>query len=119
MFGETPFYLQALTPSASLAENIQSHLLSEHAVLHNELEFLLRTEFGIHEPQIYYTILRAIAMGKHAANEIADFAGVDSNSLGTYLSKLRRLRLVERDIPVTANPNAARKSRYRLQEPLF
>ncbi|MDS0223169.1 ATP-binding protein [Haloarcula sp. S1AR25-5A] len=119
VFGGTPFYLQALTPSASLAENIQSHILSEHGVLHNEPEFLLRTEFGIREPQTYYTILRAIATGKRAANEIADFVGVDSNTLGSYLSKLRRIRLIERDIPVTANPNSTRKSRYRLREPLF
>lgn len=119
VFGGTPYYLQALTPSASLAENIQSHVLSEHGVLHNEPEFLLRTEFGIREPQTYYTILRAIATGKREANEIADFAGVNSNTLGSYLSKLRRLRLIERDIPVTANPNATRKSRYRLKEPLF
>lgn len=119
VFGGTPFYLQALTPSASLVENIQSHILSEHGVLHTEPEFLLRTEFGIREPQTYYTILRAIATGKRASNEIADFAGVDSNALGSYLSKLRRIRLIERDIPVTANPNATRKSRYRLKEPLF
>lgn len=119
VFGGTPYYLRALTPSASLAENIQSHILSEHGVLHNEPEFLLRTEFGLREPQTYYTILRAIATGKREANEIANFAGVDSNTLGSYLSKLRRLRLVERDIPVTANPTATRKSRYRLNEPLF
>ncbi|QLG61117.1 ATP-binding protein [Halorarum salinum] len=119
VFGGTPYYLQALTPTGSLSENIQSHILSEHGVLHNEPEFLLRTEFGIREPQTYYTILRAIATGKRVANEIAGFAGVDSNTLGSYLSKLRRLRLVERDIPVTANPNATRKSRYRLNEPLF
>ncbi|MFD1597528.1 ATP-binding protein [Halobellus rarus] len=119
VFGGTPFYLQALTPTASLAENINSHILSEHGVLHNEPEFLLRTEFGIREPQTYYTILRAIATGKRAANEIADFVGIDSNALGSYLAKLRRIRLIERDIPVTANPNATRKSRYRLKEPLF
>ena len=119
VFGGTPYYLRALDPSATLAENIQSVLLSEHGVLHNEPEFLLRTEFGIREPQTYYTILRAIATGKRETNEIAGFAGVDSNSLGSYLSKLRRLRLIERDIPVTANPNATRKSRYRLNEPLF
>ncbi|GAB7020869.1 ATP-binding protein [Halostagnicola bangensis] len=119
VFGGTPYYLQALDQDTSLSENIQSLILSEHGVLHNEPEFLLRTEFGIREPQTYYTILRAIATGKRKANEIASFAGVDSNSLGSYLSKLRRLRLVERDIPVTANPNATRKSRYRLKEPLF
>lgn len=119
VFGGTPYYLRALTPTASLAENVQSHVLSEHGVLHNEPEFLLRTEFGIREPQTYYTILRAIAMGKREANEIATFVGIDSNALGSYLSKLRRLRLVERDIPVTKDPNATRKSRYRLTEPLF
>ncbi|WP_336325729.1 ATP-binding protein [Halovenus sp. HT40] len=119
VFGGTPYYLQALDPTHSLAENVQSQILSEHGVLHNEPEFLLRTEFGIREPQTYYTILRAIATGKRAANEIAGFAGVDSNALGSYLSKLRRLRLIERDIPVTADPNSTRKSRYRLKEPLF
>ncbi|ELZ83568.1 ATPase (AAA+ superfamily) protein [Haloferax gibbonsii ATCC 33959] len=119
VFGGTPYYLQALTSTASLAENIQTHVLSEHGVLHNEPEFLLRTEFGIREPQTYYTVLRAIATGKREANEIANFAGIDSNALGSYLAKLRRLRLVTRDIPVTANPNATRKSRYRLNEPLF
>ncbi|QOS10749.1 DUF234 domain protein [Haloferax gibbonsii] len=119
VFGGTPYYLQALTSTASLADNIQTHVLSEHGVLHNEPEFLLRTEFGIREPQTYYTVLRAIATGKREASEIANFAGIDSNALGSYLAKLRRLRLVTRDIPVTANPNATRKSRYRLNEPLF
>ena len=119
VFGGTPYYLRALDPSATLAKNIQARILSEHGVLHNEPEFLLRTEFGIREPQTYYTILRAIATGNRETSDIAKFAGVDSNSLGPYLSKLRRVRLVERDIPVTANPNATRKSRYRLKEPLF
>ena len=119
IFGGTPYYLQALDRSRSLAENIQSLVLSEHGLLHNEPEFLLRTEFGIREPKTYYTILRALAEGRRESNEIAGFVGVDSNTLGTYLTKLRRLRLVERDIPVTANPNATRKRRYRLSEPLF
>jgi hypothetical protein len=119
VFGGTPYYLRALDPSRSLGANIQATLLSEHGVLHNEPEFLLRTEFGIREPQTYYTILRAIATGKREANEIATFAGTDSNSLGSYLTKLRRLRLVERDVPITERPTATRKSRYRLNEPLF
>ncbi|NGM71546.1 ATP-binding protein [Natronolimnobius sp. AArcel1] len=119
VFGGTPYYLQALTQSNTLAENIQTHILSEHGVLHNEPEFLLRTEFGIRDPRTYYTILRAIATGKREVSEIAGFAGIESNSVGSYLSKLRRLRLIERDTPVTANPQTTRKSRYRLRKPLF
>lgn len=119
VFGGTPYYLQALDSTATFRANVQQTILSEHGLLHNEPEFLLRTEFGIHEPQTYYTILRAIASGHRESNEIANFAGIDTNSLSSYLSKLRRLRLVGRDVPVTANPNATRKSRYRLNEPLF
>ncbi|MFB6353588.1 MAG: ATP-binding protein, partial [Halobacteriales archaeon] len=119
VFGGTPYYLQALDRSASLAENIQTLLLSEHGLLYNEPEFLLRSELGIREPQTYYTLLRAMATGRRETNEIAGFAGLDTHNIGSYLTKLRRLRLVERDIPVTADPNSTRKSRYRLSEPLF
>lgn len=119
VFGGTPFYLQALDRSTSLAENVQSLLLSEHGLLYNEPELLLRTELGIREPQTYYTLMRAMATGKRETNEIAGFAGLDAQQIGSYLTKLRRLRLIERDIPVTADPNSTRKSRYRLNEPLF
>jgi Predicted ATPase (AAA+ superfamily) len=46
-------------------------------------------------------------------------AGIDSNSLSTYLQKFRRLRLVERHIPVTASPTASKRGRYRIAAPLF
>jgi len=94
-------------------------VLSEQGLLYDEPEFLLRSELGIREPQTYYTLLRAMAAGRRETNEIAGFAGLDTHSIGSYLTKLRRLRLVERDVPVTADPNSTRKSRYRLSEPLF
>jgi AAA+ ATPase superfamily predicted ATPase len=46
-------------------------------------------------------------------------AGVESGSLSTYLQKLRRLRLVERHIPVTESPTASKRGRYRIAAPLF
>jgi AAA+ ATPase superfamily predicted ATPase len=119
VFGGTPYYLRAIDRTRSLPKNIQSLILSEHGLLHNEPEFLLRTELGIREPQTYYTLLRAMAQGKRETNAIAQFAGLDSSTIGSYLTKLRRLRLIERDIPVTADPSSTRKSRYRLTEPLF
>lgn len=119
VFGGTPYYLSAIDRSISLAENIRSLILSEHGLLYNEPEFLLRSELGIREPQTYYTLLRAMARGRREANEIAGFAGLDTHSIGPYLTKLRRLRLIERDHPVTADPKSSRKSRYRLTEPLF
>lgn len=46
-------------------------------------------------------------------------AGIESQSPSAYLQKLRRLRLVERHIPVTESPTNSKRGRYRLAAPLF
>ncbi|MDZ7688397.1 MAG: ATP-binding protein [Halobacteriales archaeon] len=117
VYGGTPFYLQTVEPDKTLAENIRSSILSENGLLHSEPEFLLRTE--LRQPNTYFSVLRALAHGRRKPNEIAGMAGVDSSSLSTYLQKLRRLRLVERHIPVTASPTSSKSGRYRLSAPLF
>jgi AAA+ ATPase superfamily predicted ATPase len=117
IYGGTPFYLQTLDPKRSLAENVQQSILSEQGLLYSEPEFLLRTE--LQQPNTYFSILRAIAHGRRTPNEIAGMAGVESQSLSTYLQKLRRLRLVERHIPVTASPTSSKRGRYRISSPLF
>jgi AAA+ ATPase superfamily predicted ATPase len=117
VYGGTPYYLQTIDPKKTLSENIQETVLSEQGLLHSEPEFLLRTE--LRQPNKYFSILRALAHGRRAPNEIAGMAGVDPSSLSTYLQKLRRLRLVERHIPVTASPTSSKRGRYRLSAPLF
>jgi len=117
IYGGTPYYLQTIDPNKPLAENISQSILSEKGLLYTEPEFLLRTE--LRQPNTYFSILRALAHGRRTPNEIAGMAGVDSNSLSTYLQKLRRLRLVERHIPVTASPTASKRGRYRIAAPLF
>lgn len=117
IFGGTPFYLQTIDSEKELGANIQETILSEQGILYTEPEFLLRTE--LRQPNTYFSILRALAHGRHTPNEIAGMAGVDTASLSTYLQKLRRLRLVERHIPVTASPTSSKRGRYRIAAPLF
>lgn len=117
IYGGTPFYLQTIDPEQSLGENVRQSILSEQGLLYSEPEFLLRTE--LRQPNTYFSVLRAIAHGRRTPNEIAGMAGVESQSLSTYLQKLRRLRLVERHIPVTASPTSSKRGRYRLAAPLF
>jgi len=117
IYGGTPFYLQTLDPTRSLAKNVQQSILTEQGLLYSEPEFLLRTE--LQQPNTYFSILRALAHGRRRPNEIAGMAGVESQSLSTYLQKLRRLRIVERHIPVTASPTSSKRGRYRLASPLF
>ena len=117
IYGGTPHYLQTIDPGQPLGTNVQQAILSERGLLYSEPEFLLRTE--LRQPNTYFSILRALAHGRRTPNEIAGMAGVDSGSLSTYLQKLRRLRLVERHIPVTESPTASKRGRYRIAAPLF
>lgn len=117
IYGGTPYYLQTIDATQSLGTNVQQSLLSERGLLYSEPEFLLRTE--LRQPNTYFSILRALAHGRRTPNEIAGMAGVESQSLSTYLQKLRRLRLVERHIPVTASPTSSKRGRYRIAAPLF
>jgi AAA+ ATPase superfamily predicted ATPase len=117
IYGGTPYYLQTVDPDQPLGTNVQQGILSERGLLYSEPEFLLRTE--LRQPNTYFSILRALAHGRRTPNEIAGMAGVESGSLSTYLQKLRRLRLVERHIPVTESPTASKRGRYRIAAPLF
>ncbi|WP_254838036.1 ATP-binding protein [Natronomonas marina] len=117
IYGGTPYYLQTIDSDQPLGTNVQQTILSERGLLYSEPEFLLRTE--LRQPNTYFSILRALAHGRRTPNEIAGMAGVDSGSLSTYLQKLRRLRLVERHIPVTESPRASKRGRYRIAAPLF
>ncbi len=112
--GGTPMYLTLFDYTQSLAANIQSHVLSPSAVLYNEPEFLLRTE--LRNPARYMSILESVALGHTTPNEISGATGIDSGPLSKYLQTLRRLRLIERDVPVTASGKKSKRSRYRVAD---
>ncbi|NGM70456.1 ATP-binding protein [Natronolimnobius sp. AArcel1] len=112
--GGTPMYLTLFDYDDSLAENIQTHILSPTAMLYNEPEFLLRTE--LRNPARYLSILEAVALGQTTPNEIAGATGIDSGPLSKYLQTLRRLRLLEREVPVTATRKKSKRSRYRVAD---
>jgi len=117
IFGGTPFYLQILSPGESLATNVNRHIISQHGRLHGEPETLLQTE-SVRKPERYMSILRALAAGKRETGEIADYAGFDdSRGVWRYAERLKQLRLIVEDQPVTEE--TSRPKRYRLQEPLF
>lgn len=76
----------------------------------------MRSELS--QPHRYMAIIKAIARGNTTRNEIAQDSGIESSSIGTYLSKLERLRLIKREVPVTEEPPRSRSGRYRIKEPL-
>jgi len=117
VFGGTPYYLAGIQPADSLGTIIERSLLSRQGFLHDEPEYVLRTELT--EPNRYFGILKAIAAGNTTANEIAQTVGIESKQLSTYTQKLQRLRLVSREVPVTEDPTQSRRGQYRILDPLF
>lgn len=112
--GGTPMYLTLFDYDRSLGANVREQILSPTAVLYTEPEFLLRTE--LRNPARYMSILEAIATGHTTPTEIAGATGVDVGPLSKYLQTLRRLRLIERELPVTASRKQTKRSRYRVAD---
>ena len=112
--GGTPMYLTQFDYAESLADNIQTQVLTQSAVLSNEPEFLLRTE--VRNPARYRSILEAIALGHTTPNEIAGATGIDQGPLSKYLATLRQLRLITREVPVTARQQKSKRSLYRIAD---
>jgi len=117
VFGGTPYYLDGIKLDHDLGTVIQRSLLSQQGFLHNEPEYVLRTELT--EPNRYFAILKAIAAGNTTSNEIAQTVGIDGKQISTYTQKLERLRLVEREVPLTEDKTTSRRGRYRILDPLF
>lgn len=112
--GGTPMYLTLFDYDQPLRENIRANVLSPTARLYNEPEFLLRTE--LRNPARYLSILEAIATGHTTPNEISGATGIDPGPLSKYLQTLRRLRLIDREVPVTASAKQSKRSRYQVAD---
>ncbi|QCS45021.1 ATP-binding protein [Natrinema versiforme] len=117
VFGGVPYYLEEVSPNATLAENVQSTILTRHGTLHDEPDYVLRMELT--EPTRYFSILEAIAGGSTSRNEIAGTTGIDYNQLSKYLNRLSRLRLVDQHVPITEQKERSKRSRYRIRDPFF
>lgn len=117
VLGGTPHYLQNIDPQKSFEENLNSLILSQDGILHDEPEFLLRTE--LEKPNRYFSLLKAMARGNTSRNDIAQGAGIDPSLVGSYLNRLEKLRIIDREVPVTEDPTRSRKGHYRIREPLF
>ncbi|SMO76589.1 hypothetical protein SAMN06264867_108138 [Halorubrum cibi] len=78
---------------------------------------MLRSELT--DPNRYFAILTAIVAGKTTSSEIAQAIGTDGKQISTYTQKLERLRLIEREVPITEEKAKSRRTRYRILDPLF
>lgn len=115
ILGGMPAYLQRFDDARTLRENLLADVLRPEGFLFDEVAFLLRSELS--NPATYNSILAAVARGAQKLNDIALDVGVDSTTANKYLSTLRELRLVEREVPLTdPDPLRSRRGTYRIAD---
>lgn len=117
VYGGIPAYLERPARSRSLQQNIIDTILTRGAPLYDEPRFLLMQE--LRDPHTYFSICKAVAMGRTTPNEIAQGAGLSDRGVASrYLQTLRDLHVLERRVPATErNPERTRRGRYYLQDP--
>jgi AAA+ ATPase superfamily predicted ATPase len=118
VLGGIPRYAEEFDRTKSLPENIIKAFLDKDAFLYKEAKFLLMEE--LQDFANYFSILKAIAVGKITFNEISNFSGVSANKLFVYMSKLIELNIIRRDIPVTlSKEKSTRVGNYVLKDYFF
>ncbi len=118
VLGGIPRYVEEFDQTKSLSENIKKAFLDRDAFLYKEAKFLLMEEFK--DFANYFSILKAIALGRTTFNEISHFSGVSQNKLFVYLSKMMELNIIRRDIPVTlSKEKSTRTGNYALHDYFF
>ncbi len=115
ILGGMPAYLNRFSTRRSMQENVLAEILRPEGYLFDEVSFLLRSELS--QPATYNSILRAVSGGEARVGEVALSVGVDSTTANKYLSVLRELGLVERQVPLTdPDPLRSRRGTYRIRD---
>lgn len=115
ILGGMPAYLLQFDEKKSIAQNIEAAFLYSDTFLNNEARFLLMEE--LKEPRNYFSILKAVALGKTRINDIAQTSGLERGTVVKYLDVLQNLRIVHRDLPATeTNPEKSRKGMYIIRD---
>jgi hypothetical protein len=118
IFGGVPYYLQLCDPATSLADNVIRLLLNNAGPLVDEPTVLLQAE--LRDIQRYASLLAAIADGCTKYGEIVNRVKEisESKTLGTYVDKLERMRLIRIVRSMDASPKE-RDRRYLIADPLI
>jgi AAA+ ATPase superfamily predicted ATPase len=116
--GGIPLYLVKFDAQTDFFENVRRLILTKNELLYDEVEFILREE--LKEPRNYFSILRAIALGKRKMAEIVHETGMAKNIVTKYLAVLRDLRIAGKEIPVTEmQPEKSKQGLYSITDNFF
>lgn len=114
--GGIPLYLADIGRGGPLSRRLREQVLDRYGAFFNEPPYVLQQE--LRQPGFYLSIFERLARGPTRVDGIAGPLGETSQSLSEYLRTLIEMRLVERELPVTARPGSV-GYRYRLADGFF
>lgn len=116
ILGGIPYYLQIFNDKLSIKDNLKEYVFNDISLLKEEPMFLLRQEFR--EPNIYNSIIEAIATGSSKFNEISSKIKEETSKCTCYIKNLEEVRIINKLIPYGENLNSKR-SRYQISDFYF
>lgn len=112
--GGVPFYLQYFS-GRGLEDVVANEFFNKGQMLYSEGEILLKEE--LREPATYFTILKALSMGKTRLSDLMNETGMPKTHISKYLAVLQSLGFVVREVPVTEkNPARSRLGLYFISD---
>jgi len=116
--GGVPRYLELYPSGRSFEQALKKLVLQQGAPLYSEARFLLQEE--VSAPNTFWSILHALGQSVSRISELGSRLQLPANQLTRYLSVLRDLKLVQRDVPVLEkNPIKSKKGVYLLTDSLL
>jgi hypothetical protein len=114
LVGGVPLYLEWWDQRASVRENLLRLACTPGGQLLTEGELVLASDLDLSD--LGRRIVYAIAAGRTKFNEIQQVVRTDPSRT---LDRLSQLRVVEKVVPVTADPRRARTNYYRIADNLL
>jgi uncharacterized protein len=114
LVGGVPLYLEWWDAQATVRQNIERLVCTPGGQLLTEGELVLASDLDISD--LGRRIVYAIAAGRTKFNEIQQVVKTDPTRM---LERLVRLRIIERMVPVTADPRRSRFRYYRIADNLL
>jgi hypothetical protein len=114
LVGGVPLYLEWWDDGESVRQNLLRLVCTPGGQLLTEGELVLASDLDVSD--LGRRIVYAIAAGRTKFNEIEQAVKTDPTRT---LERLSRLRVIERVVPVTADPRRSRASYYRIADNLL
>jgi AAA+ ATPase superfamily predicted ATPase len=124
--GGVPVYIEALTetpdlkladPRSALIDKIAEHVLAPSGRLYDEPRFVLSGE--VTDTTTFFSILQTIAAGSRQPTHIAGKLNLSTSYLSSYTRVLLDLEVLDKRIPITADPRRSRRSLYYIGDHFF